>query len=1296
MKSMKTLRRLSVALLLLVAFLIQGTWALAGTTGGLNGTATDSSGAPIAGATVTAASPSQTATTTTDDRGAFRFLSLAPDTYTVSIEKADYDSTSIAGVTIFADNTQTISLHTNKALKEIGHTVSTAPGSLVKSGTTADIYSVNAATQATLQGIGGGYNLNSAYSGIYSQPGVSSYIGNYGQGQVFYIRGASYGETGYEFDGVPVNRSFDNYNGNTLSNLGQGELEVYTGGSPSSGTSATLGGYINQVIKTGTYPGFGTATLALGAPGFYHTLNVESGGASPNRNFSWYAGFGGNNQTYKNGNNSDMGNISSDGMNSYGFFGSEAAANTAFNTGFYGNGPFAACPNQDPTAAPPTDFIPGGALSGNTPLCNTFGVQAAGFNVYNQDRETVINLHFGLPHKKDGGKDDIQILYDHGSAHSVYSDSINDAGGAAAYQRAFGFISPNLATSTCAIIHAAAPAGYSNRQCAVAGGPSPFPYQDGYIYAPGTQFGANATNAIVNPYYFPGSPTNRPLFYGIDPSNRSGIYNDVAIAKVQYQKNMGSNAYARIYGYTFYSDWLMSNPNQATLYYSLLGLGYGQAADYTSPDYELETHSRGLSFEYANQLNSQNLLRFTANYVTATLNRFNNQTWLGNGLTVQSTVFPFPILFAGTRSTSLADANGNCYNTTTGALASCLSGSTTGTYNRPTQLHTETACGYLGALTPACVANASFIVTRPSGSGTTNGIIPKFTTFALEDEFRPNDKLDINLGVRMERYEYDLVNSNTPAFNMFFNAAQHVYCYDPVTKQPILTPLGPTTPPPANPVVTAYNGVCPVGPSGQPGLHPDGVGGHLLYSATSPSSLAHNLFSPRIGGTYTFNPDTVLRFSAGRYTQPTPAAFEQYLNQNPASAASSDFSHFFGFGFYNPSHDNPVQTSNNYDVSLEKHLKNTDVTLKLSPFYRYTTNQSVTVPLGPNFVSAVNLGTQRSTGVEFQIQKGDPTRDGWSGAISYTYTSAKMRFENAPSGRNAIDTLNDYIKAFNALTQGGGGAQCYSTTLAQGPLGNVPEACIATSIKNPYYAMSVQPLLDRTAFYNTYPNQPPGDPGSNSQTAISPNLITGWMQWKKNKLAIAPNFVLAEGASYGGPTDIFGTDPRTCGANQSQGLTPIVPPGSTYALNADYFQCGASISGANGYLAVPNSFNGNNFSSLGQYREPWQINIGAQVRYDVSPKMTAVLDLANLYNRCFGGSSTAWSSAFAPGSYVCGYGNQPYFSAGSIPGGGFFYGASPTDPVNGTTPLPKALLYPYGTLNGALPFQAYFQLSIKL
>ncbi len=1274
----------------------QVTWALAGTTGGLSGTISDDTGAPVAGATVSVSSPSQAATTATDAAGRFRFLSLAPDTYVVAVNKDGYNPTSLSGQTVFADNSQTVAITLPKTLNQIARVSSRATGSLVKPGTTADVYSINAATQSTLAGIGGGFNLNNAYSAIYSQPGVSAIVGNAGQGQIFYIRGASYSQTGYEFDGVPVNRAFDNYNGNSLSSLGQQELQVYTGGSPSSGTSATLGGYVNQVIKTGTFPGYGTMRIGGGIPTFYHQFQVETGGASPDRLFSYYVGFQGYDQGYRVVDNTNGAGLLTDGNNANGLFGSAAPAYYYFQTGHFGNGTFNTCPNQDGLLAPA-----GSAPSGYddaTPICIGYGVPAAGYLSNTSDREVVFNAHFGIPHKHDGGKDDIQLLYNSGSVHSVYNDSINDQGGLAMYQREFNFFSPNVADLAC-FFQTYANGVYTNDHCPTAGSASPFAYQDGYIFAKGTSFGQAANTASVAPYYFPNSPTNRALYSALPVDTRSGTWNDVGIVKMQYQKNFGSNAYARIYGYSFYSDWLQNNPNYASLVYGTAGGFVGGQFGAPSSNYELNTHSRGFSFEVADQLNAQNLVRFTANYVTASLGRFNNQSWLAN--------------YEATPATSLADAAGNCYNRTTGAVASCFSSTSGGSYVAdptyggvgPTAGHPETACAYLPA-SAACAANASYIVTRPGGVGTTNTVVPKFTYVSLEDEWRPNDRLDLNIGIRAEKYQYDLPSSNTPEMNFWFNAAAHIYCYDPVTLQPILKPISPTAPPPANPITTAPGAACPAGPSGQLGVHPDGLGGHELFTAVSPSTLSHTSVSPRFGGTYTIDPDTVLRFSAGRYTQPTPAAFEQYLNAYGRSAANTDFARFWGFGFTNPAHDNPVQTSNNYDFSLEKHLKGTDITLRLSPFYRYTTHQAISVPLGPNFVSAVNLGTQKSQGVEFQIQKGDPSRDGISGAISYTYTSAKIRYENAPNGRNAIDSINDYITAYNKLTQAGGGAACYSTNAVDSIGQNSPDpGCAADSIRNPYYAAATQPLLNRTGFYSTYPNAPPSDAypaaaGESVITATAPNVFTGFVQYKHGRLAIAPNFILQQGGAggtYGTPLSVIGTDPRTCASNQgtpNNGFPVIAGSGTAGQYSNDY-SCGASLGTPNGYLAIPDPYTGK-FDAEGAFTQPWQFNLGAQVRYDFSSHVTGTLNIANLYNRCFGGSKQPWSSAFAPNKYVCGYADNTGSFVGTQPGAGFFFGNSSHEAANGTLGYPKAFDYPYAPFNLNIPIQAYFELNIKL
>ncbi|MGA8326975.1 MAG: carboxypeptidase-like regulatory domain-containing protein, partial [Candidatus Cybelea sp.] len=77
--------RKAIAALVVLALVTIPLQARAGTTGTLRGRVVDAAThAPIAGAVVNVTSPSQTAQSTSDASGAFSFISLAPDTYTVS------------------------------------------------------------------------------------------------------------------------------------------------------------------------------------------------------------------------------------------------------------------------------------------------------------------------------------------------------------------------------------------------------------------------------------------------------------------------------------------------------------------------------------------------------------------------------------------------------------------------------------------------------------------------------------------------------------------------------------------------------------------------------------------------------------------------------------------------------------------------------------------------------------------------------------------------------------------------------------------------------------------------------------------------------------------------------------------------------------------------------------------------------------------------------------------------------------------------------------------------------------
>ena len=46
-----------------------------------------------------------------------------------------------------------------------------------------------------------------------------------------------------------------------------------------------------------------------------------------------------------------------------------------------------------------------------------------------QDRENVVNLHFGIPHRNDAGRDDVQALYYNFAYHQDFGGAIFQQGG---------------------------------------------------------------------------------------------------------------------------------------------------------------------------------------------------------------------------------------------------------------------------------------------------------------------------------------------------------------------------------------------------------------------------------------------------------------------------------------------------------------------------------------------------------------------------------------------------------------------------------------------------------------------------------------------------------------------------------------------------------------------------------------------------------------------------------------------------------------------------------------------------
>ena len=1240
-----------VALLLLVSMLCQGTWALAGTTGGLNGVVTDNNGAPLANAKVSVVSPSQSDSTTTDAGGHFVFLSLAPDSYTVAVEKQGYEPVSVAGINVFADQTQTLTLHSQRTIKEIGRVTSRATSDIVRPGTTADVYSVNAARQETVQSLGGGGNLDNTFSAVASVPGTYVPANSSGWGTTIYIRGSSYSQIGYEFDGIPVNRAFDNYQATTNSNLGQQELQVYTGGSPAGSSSQTLTGFINQVIKTGTYPGFANIDLGVGAPTFYHKAAIEIGGATPNRNFSYFLAASGANQSQRYNtqfNGSPLDSLSQGIENGFGL-----TTNT-----FYG-GAFTFCtPGSAAKWTGVNGYNSANPPPGGDPGCMGAAPTIIGLHSDLQDRENIVNLHFGIPHKKDGGKDDIQLLYAASSLHTLFYGSVNDIGGSPAGTGNLLFGNPNL------VYH----------------------YQDGYRMPIGTQFGQSAVGISAIPYLFPNTGTQRPFNAAIDPNARDGQYNDSGTLKLQYQHNIGSSAYLRGYGYIFYSDWLLGGATSSAFYACCYGVGASNTRDY-----ELTTHTRGAELQYANQINSKNLLTLTGNYVTASVGRFNNGTFK---------------LGLKSAATNYADKQGNCYNYTTGALDNCYNATTAGTFGDPTRNNTKGnptpgAPWTAPAGSAAALAGASWIVTVPGEQGTWNTVQPQFTSASLTDQWKPTDKLLVNAGLRYEDFLYKRPTQTTPEDQFWFNAGANAFCYDPATKTIVTPPTTNGAPPNFSALVAT---TCPNSPvSGLPTIHPNGQNGAPLFGVGTDSNLDARFISPRLGLTYTVNPDTVVRISAGQQVEPANTAGTQYLDKSARNAALFNAASFVNYGYFTPTHNQQMQVGKSVDISLEKHVKGTDISWKLTPFYRWSAHQLTNQIIGPGFVTSFNDSNQRTWGFELSLQKGDTSRDGLSYGLSYSYTFAQQYWLDASNGQNRIDIINGFIDGYNALTSGGNrqgvkGAPCYATDGAGNALGTPDPTCASTSIRNPYFNKPAQPILNRTQGTQIYPNWLPFQPlydgvvtgFGNGESAFPPHVFTGFLNYKRDKWTFTPNFQFTAGQRYGDPLASSGLDPRVCGTNSAAaGITAVSP--ATDPLQANYLTCGAS-STPGGLLAIPNPYTGS-FDGLAAYREPSQLNVGMQIMYDITPKAKATLILSNLINRCFGGTATPWTSAFPANGVTCAYDAA---GGSGLYAGNFVQGTGYNDTAANGLLTPQNFRYPYVAGAGNYPFNAFFKLDFKI
>lgn len=1259
-------RLLTVAALALIIAIAGGRSANAGTTGSLGGAVVDqSSGVPVVGAAVTAASPSQTQTVKTDRTGHFLFLALIPDTYAVTASKDGYTANGYSGISIFADQSQNVTIRLTASVKVLGKVTVTSHSSLspVRPGTSTDVYSVNSSMTRAASTIGGGGGLNNAYSGIASMPGAFVPPNQMGDNQTVYIRGGYYDQIGYEYDGVPMNRAFDNYPSYSASTLGQEELQIYTGGGSAGSDATGLAGFINQVVRSGTSPGFFDASTRLGSPSFYNDASFEWGNATDNRLFSYYLGMSGYNQGLRyldNGNGASL----------IGEFPATYPSNVTTNLPFW-PAVYPTCDPKNPNlySNPATSFLT------SDPGCFAEVGPNIDYPSSLMGREAVANLHFGVPHKRDNGRDDIQLLFSSSAQFQQYYSSALDAG---------------------SLLPALVNLGYAYDP----------QWPDFYTYANGTPFLGLADAPVIG-YAFPGSPQQRclnqtgigdfplPIPDGcaitaqyptgnalLPESYRDGRWDLSDVMKAQYQFNLSPTSYLRAFGYLFYSNTNRSGAVQDGITGPFGSINLGG----TSYDYEVDAHTRGGQLQYADELSPIHELTATFNAVDSNTLRYYNFNDFNTAFQQVSSLTNGSQCFA---QMSGFLANG-VDSVNAGQLAPCNDPITQGDFEDPTGSPdgdptnpmnlTCSSTGPNPIPAPACAAGAAWRLTFTGNQGEVNAVKPELTDLSISDEWRPNDKLDVTGSVREDRDEFVIQPVTSPAKDFWYAAARAEFCYDPQTFQPAIVPEPPQFLHDVSPYVSF---TCPV-VNGVQTVHPDGQDGHVYLTDAVPPDYVQWYSQPRFGATYTVDPNTVLRLSAGRFAQ-EPQNYEvEYNSLEPNLAA--ELIGFMQFGYLTPFHAAQAQFSNNYDASIEHSFPGTDLAFKLTPYYRWATNQlyeTVSIPTLFGVSPSFNAGTERVDGIELELTKGDFDKNGLSGYLSYTYTNAAEKwanYEGVPI--NAVDPYNQDIQNFNALTKAGGGSPCY----ADSGDGTPDPTCGASSILNPYYNRSPQPLLDKFGWYTPGLDYP----------YISPNTFAAVLNERIGRLSLTPALTLNEGSTYGTPADFQGLDPRTCTANQnSVGITSAPNP-----LTADYTSCSHAAVGtsgtAPGYLWTPNPYTGK-FDTFGEFRQPWQLNLGMQLQYQLSATITANLAFVNLANRCFGGSSEPWTKAYPPNTQVCGYTYNKFYISN------FYNGASPNDTTANGVPLNPYFAVPfapaYGDVNSfnvPQPMEMFFQLQVKL
>jgi hypothetical protein len=229
----------AVAMMLLIALSVTpALLAQSSTTGSIEGTVTDNSGAPMPGVTVEIRSPQLQGAKTdvSDASGRFRFPLLPPGTYNLTASLSGFSPVKQNNVAVSLGRTVTLDITMSAAVTEQITVTAAAPVVDVTSTTTGA--NITSETMASLP-------IARTFTSIAQvAPGTNTDA----TGTTFY--GSSGAENSYIIDGLNTTNVRSGTEGKTLNFDFIQEVEVKTGGMPAEYGRMT-GGVINAITKSG-------------------------------------------------------------------------------------------------------------------------------------------------------------------------------------------------------------------------------------------------------------------------------------------------------------------------------------------------------------------------------------------------------------------------------------------------------------------------------------------------------------------------------------------------------------------------------------------------------------------------------------------------------------------------------------------------------------------------------------------------------------------------------------------------------------------------------------------------------------------------------------------------------------------------------------------------------------------------------------------------------------------------------------------------------------------------------------